>query len=1098
MTNRREDRRWAMGLAGLLLVTPLLSPVNGASTEFAPATGEPLDAAPFGFLLRETDGKALGVRWPEPRKIRRLVVEFAEGVAVPEPRNVRVQYWHRSWDGKPDPILAEKGAGGVGWAQMDDWTNGQWKDADAQCRPDGRRLVFTFAPTGAKEFKDLGHPGVRYRKTLKVRVTADDALPRIERFQAFTDAICRPLTVRVRWGHPAARGIKEPETDDSGYLEAYNGAVLAVRPIPGSAVQVGSDMHWHGAVPPGAENGVEADLIMAEDPVNPQYDRTIITVRSQQRPFSFAADEVARGDRVLVDDLGMLVVRGDDAITLEGYRDARTEFRGKTVYSRVFEEPEQSLGHAWNDMPLKRPLYFVHGLPGNRNAMHQMPNGDIELTSNRRWFGLFRSPKDSGRKLWDGNSLTLRFGFPPDPLRGGRELRDGYLPLLRTWWQDGPVYYEQSTVLDKLDGDLSTVALDDPTVLLMRVRVVNTSASDRGTAGLVLQSFGPNAEKLSLDGDRVMAGGKDQPRVRCLLNRNGRGDATGEGDGLRWTLELAPGESHDVYVFIPSITLTKGEEIAALRERDFNAAARRICDFWRDLTAQGTQITTPEPWLNDFYKAHARHLFVNCLKEIGSDRLHAHVGTFHYGVFPNESVMMISDLDRRGYHKAAEQCLDSFLHYQGTVQFLGNYRSKDGLFYGAGGEEDGNYNKSHGYVMWAMGEHWWFTRDRAWMERAAPKLIKACDWVIRERQATMTEPNPERERAGRTGNGTRPIEYGFLPAGSLEDVTDFWYWLATNAATVWGFENVANALADYGHPDAPRLVKEAKAYRDDVMRGLTESRIRTPVVRLRDGTYVPKYPSNLHTRGRACGWVRETLEGAIFLLYYRLIPPDAPDAEWILEDYEDNLYISDGYGYSIPVFDAFWFSRGGFSMQAQLLDGPPPYLYRDEIKHYLRAYFNGFASAFYPEIRMCNEHSLPELGYPAGDHFKSSDESQSNFWLRLIFVREDGNDLYLGQAIPREWLRDGRAVGIDRAASHFGPLSFRIKPNADASEIKVTLAPPSQTPPKNIYVRIRHPESKPIKSVTVNGKPYDQFDAKKEWIVLPGTAHGVQEIVAKY
>ena len=76
---------------------------------------------------------------------------------------------------------------------------------------------------------------------------------------------------------------------------------------------------------------------------------------------------------------------------------------------------------------------------------------------------------------------------------------------------------------------------------------------------------------------------------------------------------------------------------------------------------------TPEPWLNDFYAAHARHLLVNCYKEIGSDRLHAHVGTFHYGVYPNESAMMVSDLDRRGYHKEAQQNLDSLLHYQGTV-----------------------------------------------------------------------------------------------------------------------------------------------------------------------------------------------------------------------------------------------------------------------------------------------------------------------------------------------------------------------------------------------------------------------------------------------
>jgi hypothetical protein len=387
-----------------------------------------------------------------------------------------------------------------------------------------------------------------------------------------------------------------------------------------------------------------------------------------------------------------------------------------------------------------------------------------------------------------------------------------------------------------------------------------------------------------------------------------------------------------------------------------------------------------------------------------------------------------------------------------------------------------------------MAEHWRLTRDKEWMRRVAPHLVKACDWVTREREATMT-PVP---------GGSRPIEYGFLPAGGLEDVQDYWYWVATNAATVWGFDALADALADYGHPDAARLQREAKAYHDDVMRAITEARIRTPVVRLRDGTYVPKFPSRLYERGRSLGWIRETLEGSLCLLVLGLIPPDSPEATWILKDYEDNLYISDTYGYDIPSFAQFWFSRGGFSMQANLLEGPVPYLYRDEIKHFLRAYFNGFASAFYPEIRMCNEHSNPELGYPAGDHFKSSDEANVTGWLRLMFVREQGDELYLGQGLPRDWLEGGRSVSIDRAATHFGPLSLRISCDADHSQIHAVLTPPERNPPSKIYLRLRHPQGKPIQSVTLNGKNYDQFDADKEWIVLPGSLAGVQEVTARY
>jgi hypothetical protein len=347
-------------------------------------------------------------------------------------------------------------------------------------------------------------------------------------------------------------------------------------------------------------------------------------------------------------------------------------------------------------------------------------------------------------------------------------------------------------------------------------------------------------------------------------------------------------------------------------------------------------------------------------------------------------------------------------------------------------------------------------------------------------------------------DGSRPIENGWLPAGGLEDVQDFWFWLATNSATDWGFQAAAAALADINHPRAKALQEEAAAYHRDFMAGMTEARVRTPVVRLRDGRYVPKFPSEPHARGRAYGWIREVLEGPMFLPAYQLMDPMSAEARWIIQDYEDNLYISRQYSYDIPNYSQFWFSRGGFSLQACLLDGPLPYLYRDEIKHFLRAYFNSFAAGFFPEVRMLNEHALPELGYWFGDHFKTSDEAQSTYWLRLMFVREQGDELYLGQAIPRYWLADGTGAGIERSASEFGPLSLKYEPDIAAGRIKAILSPPTRNAPKTIYLRFRHPESKRITSVTVNGQDHAQFDADKEWVILPGTLNGTQEVVVTY
>jgi hypothetical protein len=1051
-----------------------------------PHPGGPVDIAPFGFAVSEKDGTGHGIRWAEPRKIRRVAVELPDDQSLPEPSRIELQYWHRIWDGKADPILVERSAGGVGWDSMDDWTNGRWINAKTHIEIIENTYVFTFAPVSSSELENLQGDGVNYRKTLWIRIHSKDTFPAPRRFRVYTESVYKPLTVRIHFGQQREAAFK-PRDAETGCLEVFNGYVTAVRSLPNNSVRVDTNMNW--TIEAGREGGIEADLLFAVDPMDDRYDRTVVTVRSSQRPFSFAADQIARGDRILVDDLGVLATNGQDTVTLAAYRDTLIrEFAGKTVYDRVGQVPEQTLQHAWNDMPLKRPLWFVHGLPGNRNTMRQNPNGDIDVISVRRWFNLQRSSRDSDRKGWDGDMLSVSFGFPFDHLRGGRELKDGYLPVLRTWWQDGPIHYEQRTVLSSLEGDLGAVALDTPTILLMQVRMVNVSDSETSKAKLRFGSRARQQEKLTIRNGKAVAVTDDGDRLRFLVNTDSRGLLSEDGRSVEWVVELMPGQSEDLQIVIPSITLLTDDEIKSYEQLDFDTEATRACKFWRDLTARGTQIITPEPWINDFYKAHLRHLLINCFKELDTDLLHAHVGTFHYGVYPNESVMMNSDLDRRGYHEQARRVLDSFLRYQGTVSMPGNFKSAQGQFYGAGGHETGGYNKSHGYVMWNMAQHWLFTRDREWMQRAAPHLVEACEWVIRERRSTMTLKE----------DGTKPLEYGWLPSGSLEDVTDYWYWLATNSATVWGFRASADALADFGHPEGARLQAEAGAYYDDFIRAVTKSRIRCPVVRLRDGTYVPKIPSRLYQQGRAHGWLRETLEGALFLPAYGLLAPDAPETLWILKDYEDNLYISERYGYSIPAYEDFWFSRGGFSMQANLLDGPLPYLWRDNIEHYVRTYFNSFASAYYPEIRMCNEHSLPELGYPRGDHFKASDEAQSTYWLRLMFVNEQGNNLYLGQAIPRYWLADGNKIGIERAASYFGPLSLHYESDAGSGKIRVLLDPPQRNKPGTIFVRIRHPRSKPIKNVILNGRQYGEFDNNKEWIVLQGAIEGRQEILVEY
>jgi hypothetical protein len=412
------------------------------------------------------------------------------------------------------------------------------------------------------------------------------------------------------------------------------------------------------------------------------------------------------------------------------------------------------------------------------------------------------------------------------------------------------------------------------------------------------------------------------------------------------------------------------------------------------------------------------------------------------------------------------------------VGLPGDFDSKEGVLYGTAGYESGGYNQHHGWILWTLAEHYRFTRDDAWLRRVATHIVSAADWIIRE--------------TGRTA-GQRDLGQGLLPAGDLEDIGDWWSWLSTSCYTWRGLDGAAWALEQIQHPDAPRIRAAAEAYHKTLVDHFLAASQRSPVVRLRDGTAVPQIPSYVQRRGRSFGWICETLEGAVHLTITQAIDPKSTQAQWILKDYEDNLFLSNQYGYTLDDFDKYWFGRGGMSMQACLLLDVEAYLYRDDVKQALRAMFNAIALNHFPDVHMNTEHALPEMGDWRGDHYKTSDEANACGWLRYLFVREEGDVLLIGQAIPRDWLKPGQECGIENAATYFGKTS--VVYHGGSGGITAALQGPTRNAPREIRLRFRAPEGRPPANVTVNGKSWSKLDG--DWVILPGDI-GTAAVAAVY
>lgn len=988
--------------------------------------GEAVDVAPFGLPLPEGSG----LMWEDPREIHEVTVRFK---AAP-PTGLRLEYWGSRWPQQRLPKDREPGGGDVGWMELGNWHTGNWRPADTETRVEGALVRFTFRPVNAKEFPTEKDYPATFRYTLKLRLAADSPVPAPERIQVMTDSVWTPRVARIVW---AKAPVSKPR------FEAFNGAIERVEEEAATTWRV---------------------LVKAALNADPNtFDRTLVTVRAPEAAFTFGVDDLARGPLYLP-QWGVAVLADSDARDYASVAAEQNKLAGQSLYDRVGRLPEHTWKAAWAGMPAKKSrICFPLGLDGGRQRFRLDANGGVAFRSNDHYLR-GRPGEDTARLDWESAPVQLGFGLPAQPV--DRTLEENAIPICVTTWEADGVRIQQTAFVSALTGTQAAgpvPAADTLTVFMADFSFTNLTAETRpAKLSMPLTTGDVTARDWRVDAEGFLWVGQ---RLRGQFT--GPVLPTVSQGKLAWTQSLAPGGTARLGLKLPYLLLEGGKEQAILGGLDFNRERVAVADYWRRRMDESAHLITPEPMLNEFYRAHANHLLVNCEREPASTRRFARVGSFSYGAYGNESCMMVEDLERRGYHREAQECLEAWLHYQGTVKLPGDFASQEGTLYGAGGYESGGYNQHHGWILWSLAQHYRFTRDTAWLAQAAPGILKGADWIIRETARTQTR---------------HPLERGLLPAGSLEDIGDWWTWLSTSCYTWRGLDAAAWALEQAGHAEAARVRREADAYHAALLRNIRAAAERSPVVRLRDGTAVPHFPSQLHRRGRSFGWICETLEGALHLLITRALDARSPEAAWIAKDYEDNLYLSNQYGYLVEDFDKNWFSRGGMSMQACLLLDVEPYLYRDDVPQALRALFNGLAVSYFPDVRMNTEHALPEMGDWRGDHFKSSDESNVAGWLRYLFVREESDRLLVGQAIPRVWLAPGQRCGIERTATWFGPVS--VVYTADANRLVAQLEGPQRNPPKTLQVRFRDPQARPIRAVMVDGQPWRQFT--DDWVELPG------------
>ena len=376
----------------------------------------------------------------------------------------------------------------------------------------------------------------------------------------------------------------------------------------------------------------------------------------------------------------------------------------------------------------------------------------------------------------------------------------------------------------------------------------------------------------------------------------------------------------------------------------------------------------------------------------------------------------------------------------------------------------GSYTPS---MMLTVAKLYKLSQDRAMLDRLLPQTLKAMDWCLNQ----IDQANKTQEGFSR-GLIKMPFNDNTRDPG-IWSYNQTWFYAALN--------ELADVLEKIRHPRAAECRAAAQTYKVALEKAFAHGSMLSPAVQLRDRTWVPFIPTDAETpRRRIEVWYPTDVDGGPTMMpRLRALDPNGPLTEFILNDHEDNLYYK------------------GLGMVAEpaLIQQATAYLYRDEIKATLRTFYSYLACDY-------SHHMLEPVewhGFGWEEIFGPPSSDGSFFELfRKMLIHEVDDDLFLFSATPRAWLEDGKRIAVERAPTEYGLMDLSLVSEAAQGKITATIKFAGAERPERMFVRFRHPQEKPIRSVTVNGRKWKKFDPKKEWVLFDAPQEKQYAITVKY
>jgi hypothetical protein len=699
----------------------------------------------------------------------------------------------------------------------------------------------------------------------------------------------------------------------------------------------------------------------------------------------------------------------------------------------------------------------------------------LSMRSARALLGLQDAPEEIG-VAWDGTlqgreTITFRFGveqyrFAEFPDTVQRRLIDG--------WRPGVV----------VDGRLGTLEAretvfvapphsgQDQSILAVRITIRNLG-DQFARVPVEIAVLSDQAGRTEFVEGQLWRGNR---RLVQALSSCRAGDAN---DTLCVDLDIPPGEERQADFVQPQAGHATEPGQGTFRW-SFDSALAAFGRYWDERLAGPTVIEVPEPRLNRLTKAVLTQAFITGDGDI-----------MYYGAMPSvyegalfgyEESFPILALAMFGFGRDAQRYLDGTYLTRAFLTKTEKYSRGD----------DRHQQYRNGLQPHYAVSTYRLTRDTNWISRHLPLLRECAEWTISQRRRTRA---PEED--------PQPLHAGLLPkwayGGDVLDVEC--YALFGNLCCWRGLVDTAWLLHELGdHDTAQRYEDEARDYRRAIDRAV-------------DGSYLPnRDPPFLPLRLYATQPDEASMPDyyqlfAGCLMDIEAFAPDSQHLRWITQYLEDD-------NRTFCFLPRFRRDVGPGGLDAIYGKGYFLTLLRqDAVREFLLAFYaflafnmehDVFTSRESNVIYASDQHARSSYGTPEITDPLVCSSAVALQAMRHMLVSEELTEaghytgrLYLLQGVPRPWLQDGQVIRLREVPTHYGPVSLEMRSHSAQGRIEAQLSPPRRNRCQTILLRLRHPTGQPLQSVLLDGRPWPEFDPRRELILVPGDSKPCQ-IEARY